>query len=163
MLTFCAAAAVSVSTLSGALLVWVTFLPLSHHLWCGWGLCLTFEAPSGRQQEEKKPAHLTFTRAFMETPFPTPPNTHLPLGRVSWLHHTYVLTSWLCCCHSLLRELACIHRPSLGIGLLTKDGEGEQTVLTRRQIDFPEIGQGVLLCAYDHHKYVKLRKQDVPL
>lgn len=69
------AAAVSVSTLSGAILVFVTFLIFSHHLRSGQRLCLTFEAPSGRPLEEQQPAHLTFMSAFKEQPPPTP-NTH---------------------------------------------------------------------------------------
>lgn len=47
-----AAAAVSVSTLSGPVLVLVTFLVFSHHLGGGSGLSLTFEAPSGSPLEE---------------------------------------------------------------------------------------------------------------
>lgn len=66
------AAAVSVSTLSGAILVFVTFLIFSHHLRSGQRLCLTFEAPSGRPLEEQQPAHLTFMSAFKEQP---PPDT----------------------------------------------------------------------------------------
>ena len=73
----CVAAAVSVSTLSGAILVLVTFLIFSHHLWSGQRLCLTFEAPSGGPLEEQQPAHLTFMSAFKEHPPPQhPTHTH---------------------------------------------------------------------------------------
>ena len=75
----CVAAAVSVSTLSGAILVLVTFLIFSHHLWSGQRLCLTFEAPSGGPLEEQQPAHLTFMSAFKEHPPPQhPTHTHTP-------------------------------------------------------------------------------------
>lgn len=63
-IAFCVGAAVSVLTLSGAVLVLVTFLVFSHHLQGGRELCLTFEAPSGGPLEEQQPAHLTFMSAL---------------------------------------------------------------------------------------------------
>ena len=73
----------SVSTLSGAILVLVTFLIFSHHLWSGQRLCLTFEAPSGGPLEEQQPAHLTFYECFQRAP-PTPtPNTHTHTNTLS--------------------------------------------------------------------------------
>lgn len=73
----CETAAVSLSTLSGAVLVLVTFLVFSHHLRWGRGLCLTFEAPSGSPLKEQQPAHLTFMSAFTAAPLPDPPSLSL--------------------------------------------------------------------------------------
>lgn len=87
---FCAAAAASVLTLSGAVLVLVTFLVFSHHPECSPEPCLTFEAPRGGLLED-----LTFMS------MPPPALRSLSAGHSR--PQRRVLTS--CCCPQLPREL----------------------------------------------------------
>lgn len=80
---FCAAAAASVSTLSGSLLVSVTFPVFSHHLRCSQELCLTFEVPSGGPSDEQQPVYLTFYESHPH--ILSAPCLLLPNSPVSWL------------------------------------------------------------------------------
>ncbi len=125
---FCVAAAVSVSTLSGAVLVLVTFHVFSHHLRCGRGLCLTFEAPSSSPLDEQQPAHLTFMSAFT-VPLTTPPLSSLQ-PTLCWLLWTPVSSADKL---DLLLSLAPQRagwplQPVSRYRLADKDGKGEQTV-----------------------------------
>lgn len=108
----------------------VTFLVFSHHLRCSRELCLTFEAPSGGPLEEQQSAYLTFMSA------PPTPSLSLSLANSqspgSSRPRCLVLTSCICCCPQLPRELAglcSLYR------LSDKDGKGELTV----QPDFQTV------------------------
>lgn len=137
----------TVSTLSGAVVVLVTFLIFSHHLRCGRGLCLTFEAPSGGPLEEQQPALCDLYECFHSaSSLSSSPlfSNHNPFV---WLlapleARCLVLTSWICWCPWLPGEpsgLCSLSRYRLA----DEDGKGEQTV---KMDSFTADRQGTPLC-----------------